>query len=60
MGRTSTLVVGGGCSGVLAAVALLRDGTDQVTVLEPGGVLGAGIAYSTTVAVHMLNSRPAR
>ncbi|HEY2674345.1 MAG TPA: FAD/NAD(P)-binding protein [Rugosimonospora sp.] len=57
MGRTSTLVVGGGCSGVLAAVALLRDGTDQVTVLEPGGVLGAGIAYSTPVAVHMLNSR---
>jgi uncharacterized NAD(P)/FAD-binding protein YdhS len=57
MGRTSTLVVGGGCSGVLAAVALLRDGMDQVTILEPGAALGRGVAYGTAAAVHVLNSR---
>jgi uncharacterized NAD(P)/FAD-binding protein YdhS len=59
MGRTSTVVVGGGCSGVLAAVQLLRHGTGRVTVVEPDATLGAGVAYRTPVAAHVLNSRAA-
>jgi uncharacterized NAD(P)/FAD-binding protein YdhS len=57
MGRTSTVVVGGGCSGVLVAAQLLRHTTDQVTMLEPGPTLGTGIAYATPVLAHVLNSR---
>ncbi|GIH20158.1 FAD/NAD(P)-binding protein [Rugosimonospora africana] len=59
MGRTSTVVVGGGCSGVLAAVQLLRHGTGRVTMVEPDTTLGAGVAYRTPVAAHVLNSRAA-
>ncbi|GIH14906.1 FAD/NAD(P)-binding protein [Rugosimonospora africana] len=59
MGRTSTVVVGGGCSGVLAAVQLLRHTSDRVTVVESGATLGAGIAYRTPVVAHVLNSRAA-
>lgn len=60
MGRGhTTAVVGGGCSGVLAAVHLLRHSTDAVVMLEPSGELGAGIAYRTAEPVHVLNSRAA-
>ena len=59
MGRTSTVVVGGGCSGVLTAAQLLRHGTDHVTVVEPAATLGIGVAYGTPVVAHVLNSRAA-
>ncbi|GAA0555536.1 FAD/NAD(P)-binding protein [Paractinoplanes ferrugineus] len=53
-GRT-VAVVGGGCSGVLAARELLRGG-DRVKLVEPGEP-GGGLAYGTARPWHLLNSR---
>lgn len=47
------VVVGGGASGVLAAVHCAAAGC-EVTVVEPGR-LGRGIAYGTTDDRHLLN-----
>jgi uncharacterized NAD(P)/FAD-binding protein YdhS len=48
-------IVGGGASGVLLAVNLLRTTADlHVTVFEPAE-LGYGMAYSTTCPLHLLN-----
>lgn len=50
------LVVGGGASGVLVAVNLLRFGQGlAVTIAEPDSTLGRGVAYSTTDPDHLLN-----
>jgi glycine/D-amino acid oxidase-like deaminating enzyme len=48
-GATQVLIVGGGASGVLLAIHLLRGSVDQshVTILERRPTLGAGIAYAT-------------
>lgn len=52
------LIIGGGASGVLMALHLLRQPTaPRVTVIEPRGALGAGIAYATTDPEHLLNTR---
>src|SRR5277367_6314643 len=49
-------IVGGGCSGLLVAVHLLRNGCrGHVTVIEPRKRLGAGLAYSTSFDRHLLN-----
>ncbi len=49
-------IVGGGCSGLLVAVQLFRNGfRDRVTVIEPRERLGAGLAYSTLFDQHLLN-----
>lgn len=49
-------IVGGGCSGLLVAAHLLRNGCrGHVTVIEPRKRLGAGLAYSTTFDRHLLN-----
>ncbi|GAA5186272.1 FAD-dependent oxidoreductase [Rugosimonospora acidiphila] len=56
MGRTNTVVVGGGCTGVLAAVRLLCHGTGDVTMVEPSPALGSGVAYGTCEPMHLLNS----
>ncbi len=50
-----TVIVGGGASGVLAAIALLRTGT-PVTIVDSEPRLGAGVAYRTTSPYHLLNS----
>lgn len=52
-------VVGGGASGVLAAIHLLRDAPVPVRILiiEPRGELGRGIAYGTDDLGHLLNVR---
>jgi uncharacterized NAD(P)/FAD-binding protein YdhS len=52
-------VVGGGASGLLTAVHLLRDRPDrtQVVVFEPRAALGRGVAYSTDDHRHLLNVR---
>jgi uncharacterized NAD(P)/FAD-binding protein YdhS len=50
-------IVGGGASGTLTALNLLRASDAQVTVYERSGSLGYGIAYSTTDARHLLNVR---
>src|SRR5438270_739950 len=54
-------VVGGGCSGVLAAVHLLThsDGRCRVVLIERDAELGGGVAYGTDAPWHMLNA-PAR
>jgi uncharacterized NAD(P)/FAD-binding protein YdhS len=53
------IVVGGGASGVLAAVNLSRvlgpDG--EVVVIEPGRSPGRGLAYATRDPNHLLNVR---
>lgn len=54
-------IVGGGASGVLVAVQLLRQAHTPIDVLlfEPRERLGEGIAYSTTDDAHLLNVRAA-
>lgn len=58
-GASATVVViGGGCSGTLAAIHLLRgwpDGPLSVVIVEPEAV-GPGLAYSTPFDNHLLNS----
>ena len=51
-------VVGGGASGTLAAVHLLRAGHVRVMLIDPGRH-GLGVAYSTNDERHLLNVRAA-
>ncbi|MFY0564580.1 FAD/NAD(P)-binding protein [Archangium lansingense] len=55
--RWDVLVVGGGASGTLLAVQLLRNasGPLRVALLERTGRVGPGLAYSTESASHLLN-----
>ncbi len=49
-------LVGGGCSGLLVAVQLLRNGFQgRIAVFEVRSRLGLGLAYSTTQSRHLLN-----
>lgn len=50
-------VVGGGFSGVMTAVHLLRrcPPTTSLLLIERGGKLGRGLAFGTTTAGHLLN-----
>jgi uncharacterized NAD(P)/FAD-binding protein YdhS len=52
----TTFVIGGGCSGTLAAIHLLRSTGNRVVLAEPGP-LGGGLAYGNTDRRHLLNSR---
>ena len=49
-------IVGGGASGTLTAINLLRRGA-SVVLFEARGEAGYGVAYSTTDARHLLNVR---
>ncbi|SDJ25672.1 Uncharacterized NAD(P)/FAD-binding protein YdhS [Nonomuraea maritima] len=65
MALPSVAVVGGGASGALTAIHLLRlartSGTDvTVTLLDQGGRHALGQAYSTTDPHHLLNTRADR
>lgn len=52
------VVIGGGASGTLTALNLLRaDPRVRVTVFEPSGRLGSGVAYGTSDHRHLLNVR---
>jgi uncharacterized NAD(P)/FAD-binding protein YdhS len=55
---TTVAVVGGGCSGVLAATHLLAHADERcrVALIESGPALGAGIAYGTDAPWHVLNT----
>ncbi|RBC28602.1 pyridine nucleotide-disulfide oxidoreductase, partial [Xanthomonas oryzae pv. oryzae] len=55
-------IVGGGASGVLVALQLLRQALVplQIVIIEPHAVLGEGVAYSTVRAEHLLNVPAAR
>jgi len=54
MGISEIAIVGGGCSGLLTAVQLVRHGfTGRITIVEPHEALGRGLAYSTTLDDHL-------
>ena len=56
----SIAIIGGGCSGALAALHLLRGQRPlQIHLVEPRAVAGLGLAYSTDCPHHLLNV-PAR
>jgi uncharacterized NAD(P)/FAD-binding protein YdhS len=50
-------IVGGGYSGIIQAVNLLRFGDLKVTLIERAGQVARGAAYSTRHADHLLNVR---
>lgn len=52
-------IVGGGLSGALLAIHLLREGAAHVTLIERSRTPGRGVAYSTVQPEHLLNV-PAR
>ncbi|WP_454846162.1 FAD/NAD(P)-binding protein [Pseudomonas farris] len=55
------LIIGGGLSGAMLAVQLLRlPGKRQVLVIEPRAELGRGEAYSAVELGHTLNGNAAR
>jgi uncharacterized NAD(P)/FAD-binding protein YdhS len=61
MAEFSTIVVGGGASGVLLGARLvLTSPQARVTIVEPRAALGRGVAYSTRYEQHLLNVPAAR
>lgn len=52
-------IIGGGASGTLQALHLLRAGAERVTLIERAREPGRGVAYSTRRPEHLLNV-PAR
>lgn len=55
------LIVGGGLSGSMLAVQLLRlSGARRILIIEPRAELGRGEAYSATELGHTLNGNAAR
>ena len=52
-------IVGGGASGTLQALHLLRSGVDNIVMIERAHEPGRGVAYSTRRPEHLLNV-PAR
>jgi uncharacterized NAD(P)/FAD-binding protein YdhS len=52
-------IIGGGLSGALVAIQLLRKATFSIRVvlIEPRSEVGRGIAYSTSSPSHLLNVR---
>ncbi|NWB90108.1 FAD/NAD(P)-binding protein [Pseudomonas agarici] len=58
---TDVLIVGGGLSGAMLAVQLLRlAGRRRILIVEPRAELGRGEAYSATQLGHTLNANAAR
>jgi uncharacterized NAD(P)/FAD-binding protein YdhS len=52
------VIIGGGATGVLSAMHLLRSAEPpRITIVEPGSELGDGIAYGTRDPAHLLNVR---
>ncbi|MDI6102340.1 FAD/NAD(P)-binding protein [Actinoplanes sp. NEAU-A12] len=52
-------IVGGGCSGVLAARAITRDSAWRTVLISPESRPGRGVAYGAAEPWHLLNSRAA-
>jgi len=56
MGICDVAIVGGGCSGLLVAAQLLKQGYGgAIAIVEPRAALGRGLAYSTPFGEHVLN-----
>jgi uncharacterized NAD(P)/FAD-binding protein YdhS len=56
----NVLILGGGASGTLLAIQILRAATDtNVTLIERMDVAGKGIAYGSADPIHLLNVRAA-
>jgi uncharacterized NAD(P)/FAD-binding protein YdhS len=56
MAKFTTIIAGGGASGVLLATRLLRKSANaHVVIVEPREHLGRGMAYSTSHLEHLLN-----
>lgn len=54
--RPTVAIVGGGASGVLTAIHLLRRRASvRIVLVEERPLLGRGVAYSTPPEVHLLN-----
>ncbi len=55
-------IIGGGLSGALVAVALLRQAETpiEITIYEPAARLGAGLAYGAAGPRHLMNAAAAR
>lgn len=55
-------IIGGGASGVLAAIQCLRQATTplHIALFEPGPRLAEGVAYATDRPEHLLNVNSAR
>jgi len=54
--RATIAIIGGGASGTIAAIQLLRSSSaQQIILVEPSDNLGGGIAYSTSFESHLLN-----
>ncbi|TVP97540.1 MAG: FAD-dependent oxidoreductase [Roseinatronobacter sp.] len=52
------VVIGGGASGVLMALHLLRrNSTARIILIEKSDLLGCGVAYGTRDPAHLLNTR---
>jgi uncharacterized NAD(P)/FAD-binding protein YdhS len=52
------VIIGGGFSGATVALNLLQmlpGGAARITIIEPRGLLGGGVAYSSTDPAHRLN-----
>ena len=59
--NADVLIIGGGLSGTMLAVQLLRlPGRRQILVIEPRSELGRGEAYSAVELGHTLNGNAAR
>lgn len=56
------VIAGGGASGAIMAANLFRlgNGALRVTLVEAGGEIGKGLAYSTTNPSHLFNVRSAQ
>ncbi|MBB4129874.1 FAD/NAD(P)-binding protein [Xanthomonas sp. 3075] len=61
-GDAAIAIVGGGASGVLVALQVLRQAATplRIVLIEPHPVLGEGVAYSTARPEHLLNVPAAR
>src|SRR5712672_4453357 len=56
--RLRVAIVGGGASGTLTAVHLLRGARNmplEIILLDPAGSFGPGVAYGTEDPLHLLN-----
>ncbi|WP_433797564.1 FAD/NAD(P)-binding protein [Actinoplanes sp. CA-252034] len=55
--RNTVAIIGGGCSGALAAAAITRNPAWRTVVISPEDRPGRGVAYGAAEPWHLLNSR---